>query len=598
MVEELHGIEWLLSPPADRDEAEAKNLSDHIDCPDPRYLIANSVGPDMLKGINADHLDLLGTSSVIYEADGKISFSSIASSWCRLLADRQEGENGFCRGACFLPVCRQAVEQGEAVEEKCSGGLNLLAVPIKAYSTVCGAIALAWGDPPRDQARLWKISRERGVDYEDLLQAAVEYQTRPPYIIAMAKRRLAESARLIGLLVERRQAEEERVQLEAQLLHSQKMEAVGLLAGGVAHDFNNMLSVILGHVELALLQVNREDGIYKYLREIESAGRRSADLTRQLLAFARRQTIAPRVLDLNEALAGMLKMLQRLIGEDIELTWLPAPELGLVKMDASQLDQVLTNLVVNARAAISEGGRVTIETADAEFDEEYCRAHQGYLPGRYVMVAVSDNGRGMDRDTMDRIFEPFFTTREFGQGTGLGLATVYGIIRQNHGFINVYSEPGRGSTFRIYLPLCREEQSDEKSFAGNRKHAKGTETVLLVEDQPELLQLEKEMLELLGYQVLSSAVPEDAVSLAAAHQGGIDLLMTDVIMPGMNGRALAGRLQEIKPGIKVLYMSGYTANVIVHHGVLEDKVAFLQKPFSMTELAEKIRLVIESREES
>jgi PAS domain S-box-containing protein len=381
--------------------------------------------------------------------------------------------------------------------------------------------------------------------------------------------------------------------LEAQLQQAQKMESVGRLAGGVAHDFNNMLMVIIGHAELAMDQLEPAQPIRAHLQEIHKAAHRSADLTRQLLAFARRQTVSPKVLDLNETVAGMLKMLRRLIGEDIVLSWMPGLEVWPVKVDPAQVDQILANLTVNARDAITGVGIVTIETGNVVFDESYCQIHAGCLPGDYVMLAVSDTGTGMDRTTMEKIFEPFFTTKEVGKGTGLGLSTIYGIVRQNSGFINVYSEPGQGATFKIYVPRA-EATVAAVAAAVEEMSVRGSETVLLVEDEEAILDLGKSILEQHGYTVLAARTPQQALALARRRQGPIHLLITDVVMPGMNGRRLQEDLDPIRPGLKVLFMSGYPANAIAHHGVLDDGVQFLQKPFSVRTLVEKVRNVLDA----
>jgi signal transduction histidine kinase/CheY-like chemotaxis protein len=394
-------------------------------------------------------------------------------------------------------------------------------------------------------------------------------------------------------ITERKRAEEDQAKLEGQLQQSQKMESVGRL-GGVAHDFNNMLGVILGHVELAMEAVDSAHPIFADLCEIQKAGRRSAELTNQLLAFARKQTVAPKVLDLNQTVASMLKMLQRLIGEDIDLAWLPNTSLWSVKADPSQIDQILANLCVNARDAIADTGKVTIETGNKVFDEDYCARHAGYVPGDYVRLAVSDDGCGMDKETQLHLFEPFFTTKPVGQGTGLGLATVYGIVKQNNGFLNLYSEPGHGTTFRIYLP--RHVDAAVAVEEGQEKPAtRGSETILVVEDEPAILSLTKTMLERLGYQVLAASTPVEAIRMAAEYSGQIHLLMTDVVMPEMNGRDLASKLSSTFPHLKKLYMSGYTANVIAHHGVLDEGVLFIQKPFSQNDLARWIRAALDGK---
>jgi signal transduction histidine kinase/ActR/RegA family two-component response regulator len=391
-----------------------------------------------------------------------------------------------------------------------------------------------------------------------------------------------------------KEAEAERQRLLGQLAQSQKMESIGRLAGGVAHDFNNMLGVILGHTELALGTVAADDPLHTALLEIRQAAQRSTDLTRQLLAFARKQVVSPQVLDLNETLAGMLKMLRRLIGEDIDLVWQPGKNLGTVKMDPSQIDQILANLCVNARDAIADTGKIIIETQTAVFDEAYCAEHAGFVPGAYVMLAVSDSGSGMDAETIAYLFEPFFTTKGVGKGTGLGLATVYGIVTQNNGFINVYSEPGHGTTFKIYLPRYLSEASATVDAPAAKPIAPGHETILLVEDERMILEMATVMLERHGYTVLQAVTPGEALRLAGEHADEINLLLTDVVMPEMNGHDLFQRLSALKPGLKCLFMSGYTANVIAHHGVLDPGVQFLQKPFSMQGLAAKVREALES----
>ena len=393
---------------------------------------------------------------------------------------------------------------------------------------------------------------------------------------------------------ERRRAEEEKAKLQDLLLQSQKMESVGRLAGGVAHDFNNMLGVILGHVEMAITELGPAHPLHDDLAEVLKAAQRSADLTRQLLAFARKQTIAPRVLVLNATVTGMLKMLERLIGEDIALNWRPEAELWPVKVDPSQIDQILANLCVNARDAISGIGQLSIETGNSTFDADYCAAHAGFVPGEYVRLAVSDTGCGMDRETLARIFEPFFTTKGVGLGTGLGLATVYGVVKQNGGFINVYSEPGQGTTFTIYLPRHGGKAGQEQTDGAGKPALRGHETILLVEDEPAILKLASMMLNKQGYTVCAASTPGEAIRLAREHAGEIHLLMTDVIMPEMNGRDLAKNLLSLYPHLKRLFMSGYTADVIAHHGVLDEGIYFIQKPFAMKDLSAKVREALDS----
>ncbi|MBU0663698.1 MAG: GAF domain-containing protein [Proteobacteria bacterium] len=387
---------------------------------------------------------------------------------------------------------------------------------------------------------------------------------------------------------------EEKVNLERQLQQAQKMESVGRLAGGVAHDFNNMLGVIIGHTELAMELVDPAQPLHASLAEILKAAQRSADLTRQLLTFARKQTVLPKVLDLNKTVEGMLTMLCRLIGEDIALNWQPATNLWPVKVDPSQIDQILANLCVNARDAIEGVGKLSIETGNCTIDEDYCTNHLGTSPGEYVLLSVSDSGCGMDKETLAHIFEPFFTTKGVGEGTGLGLATVDGVVHQNNGFINAYSEPGQGTTFTIYLPrhVGQAEQTLPKITADAALG--GQETILLVEDEPAILKMTTMMFEGLGYTVLAANRPADAIRLAREHTGKICLLMTDVVMPEMNGRDLAEKLLALYPELKILFMSGYTADIIAHNGILDEKANFIQKPFLTNDLALKVREVLES----
>lgn len=387
----------------------------------------------------------------------------------------------------------------------------------------------------------------------------------------------------------RKKEEEARAKLEEQLVHAQKMESVGRLAGGVAHDFNNMLQTVLGFTDMALQDVPKESSLHECLQEIFKAAQRSNELTRQLLAFARRQTVAPKVLDLNETVTGILKLLRRLIGEDIDLLWAPGRDIWKIKIDPSQVDQLLANLVVNARDAINGVGKITIETENASVDEAYCDDHTGFLPGDFVKMTVSDNGCGMTRETLMHVFEPFFTTKEMGYGTGLGLATVYGVVKQNKGFINVYSEPGQGTTFKIYLPRSESGVETAQYQTEQKALQRGEETVLLVEDEDTILQLNSKILNRLGYKAIAVGSPLEAIRVAQEYESDIHLLMTDVVMPEMNGRDLARRILEIKPGIKCLYTSGYTANVIAHHGVLDEGVNFIQKPFAVNDLSQKIR---------
>jgi two-component system cell cycle sensor histidine kinase/response regulator CckA len=398
----------------------------------------------------------------------------------------------------------------------------------------------------------------------------------------------------IGQFLGRKRVEDALRESEEQLRQSQKLEAIGQLAGGVAHDFNNLLTAINGYSSLALRRLGEDHPVSAYLVEIKGAGDRAANLTRQLLAFGRKQLLQPLAINLNDIVGDMIKLLKRLIGEDVQLITKPSANLKQIKADPGQLEQVLVNLVVNARDAMPRGGTVTIETANIKLDGAYASTHVGVIPGDYVMLAISDTGTGIDHDTQSRIFEPFFTTKEKGKGTGLGLSTVYGIIRQSGGNIWVYSELGKGTTFKVYLPQVEEdvtEREDPKDYAVMQR---GSETVLLVEDEDMVRRLASALLAESGYVVLEANGGEQAISLCKEHKEPIDLLITDVVMPKISGKEVAEQLQRIHPETKVLFMSGYTDEAIVHHGIVDSNIAFIQKPFSERALAQKIREVLES----
>jgi len=395
-------------------------------------------------------------------------------------------------------------------------------------------------------------------------------------------------------LTERSRAADELRKAEAQLLQAQKMEAVGRLAGGVAHDFNNLLGVIVGYAELLRRQFPEAGAVRDRIDKILDASSRAATLTRQLLAFSRRQILQPRVLDLNEVVARLHDMLLRLIGEDVELVTRTGARVGHVRADRGQIEQVIMNLAVNSRDAMPEGGKLIIETADVTLGAEYAGAHGAVTPGPYVMVAVSDSGTGMDAETQARIFEPFFTTKPEGKGTGLGLATVYGIVKQSGGSTWVYSEPGCGTTFKVYLPAVSGTADPEESHAEAPAAPRGHETVLVVEDQGMLCEVIGEVLKAEGYEVLKARSSDEAQRIAAGHPGSIHLLLTDLVMPGLGGRELAARLRVSRPGIRVLYMSGYTGEVAAGRGI-EKGLAFLEKPFTTRALARKVRNVLDDQ---
>ncbi|MBI5904409.1 MAG: response regulator [Deltaproteobacteria bacterium] len=396
-------------------------------------------------------------------------------------------------------------------------------------------------------------------------------------------------------ITDRKRAEEERSRLQSQLQQAMKMEAVGRLAGGVAHDFNNLLTVILGNLSLALGKVSSGDAVAEMLGEANRAAERAARLTQQLLAFSRKQIIEPKVLDPNGLVMNLHTMLSRLIGENIALVPLPGAGVGLVKVDPGQFEQILVNLAVNARDAMPDGGRLTIETSNAELDASYCARNPDVSPGRYVLVSVGDTGCGMTDEVKAKIFEPFFTTKEKGSGTGLGLSMTHGAVKQAGGSIAVTSEVGKGTTVRIYLPRVEGEKARVVEDPASEEFPGGTETVLLVEDEEMVRELGARVLERLGYKVLMASGGAEAVAVAREFSGGIDLLLTDVVMPGMNGSELASQLILLHPDMKVLFTSGYTENAIVHHGVLDEGVSFIWKPYTPSSLAWKIRGVLNGR---
>jgi len=401
---------------------------------------------------------------------------------------------------------------------------------------------------------------------------------------------------LIGAILDitdRKRAESEREKMQAELLQSQKMESIGRLAGGVAHDFNNMLGVIVGYTEMALSRLDEETPLAEDLREVRKAAGRSANLIRQLLGFARKQTVTPTVLDINETVSGMFRMLRRMIGEEIELNWLPGSGDCRVCIDPGQIDQILVNLCVNASDAIEGVGEIIIEVEERRISERNRLVYPEIDPGDYILLSVSDNGHGMDRETARKAFDPFFTTKAVGKGSGLGLSTVYGIVRQNGGYIDLHSEPGLGTTFTIYLPRHAGQAKPASDASAASEPETGNETILLVEDEQNLLEVTRQMLEGCGYRVMTAATPEEGLRVGREHVDAIDLLLTDVIMPGMSGPDLVRALSGLKPSLRHMFISGYSDNAIADRSLLDEGTAFLQKPFSRKELAEKVRRVLD-----
>jgi signal transduction histidine kinase/CheY-like chemotaxis protein len=425
---------------------------------------------------------------------------------------------------------------------------------------------------------------------------------REAYFWVIAKPLYNSQGRVVGAIeslrdiTERKHAEEERSKLEDQLRQAQKMESIGRLAGGVAHDFNNLLTAILGSTDISLQTLDKTNPLHQRLTVVKKAAESAAEITRQLLAFSRKQIIEPKVIDLNELIDHTRTMLTRLIGEDIRLhTDLQVP-LGLIKVDPGQIEQIIVNLAVNARDAMPDGGKLSIATANDDLDEAYCQQHPDAVPGRHVVLIISDTGSGMTDEVKEHLFEPFFTTKPKEKGTGLGLATIYGAVKQHRGSIEVTSEPGKGTTFKIFFPCVTDGDLVDRTQRPDAALPEGTETVLLVEDNSMVLEFALNALKGLGYTVIQASDGEEAISLAERHDGDIHILVSDVILPGMNGKALADRLVHIRPGMRVLFTSGYSGDLISHHGVLEEGIHFISKPYTAHALARKIRDVLDKDE--
>ncbi|HUP25838.1 MAG TPA: ATP-binding protein [Thermoanaerobaculia bacterium] len=473
---------------------------------------------------------------------------------------------------------------------------NRLTYIIHRVEDVTGFVRLTQHD--REQQVLTESLRIRSEQMEaEVMQRSQEIQEANRKLLdakAKLEQRVHERTVELAAANEALRAEIDQTRrLEEQVRQSQKMEAIGTLAGGVAHDFNNLLTIVLGYSEVVLAQIDTADPLRIPINEIKNASERAASLTRQLLAFSRQQVLESKVLDLNAIVANIEKMLQRVIGEDISLTTVLEPNLGKVRADPGQIDQIVLNLAVNAREAMPRGGHLTLETSNVELDQSYTADHVEVQPGEYVMLAVSDTGCGMDATTRARAFDPFFTTKPQGKGTGLGLATVFGIVKQSGGHIWVYSEPGKGTTFKVYLPLLEDEPTSSRPRA-QPSAPSGTETILVVEDEAAVRKIAVFALESYGYTVLQGSHGQEAIELCEQYSGEIHLLISDVIMPELGGREVADRALALRPEMRVLFLSGYTDDTIVRHGVLHEHVAFLQKPFTPGSLARKVREVLGS----
>jgi len=541
---------------------------------------------------------ILGTLALYFERPGRPSAESQrrmlqAADFAALAIERRRSESALRKSESLLAAAGQIAGVG-------GWELDLATNHVSWTDETCRIHGVPVGTSPKleDAVNFYAPESQKIIAdaVAKALQEGVPYHLELPLITAQGERIWIRTegqavfengapVRLFGAfqdITNRRNAELERQKLHEELLHSQKLESVGRLAGGVAHDFNNIVSVILGHAEFSLQLMEPQSPLRAEVEEIRNAALRSAALTQQLLAFARKQAVAPRVLELNQTVDGMLKMLRRLIGEHVSLVWKPQASVWPIKMDPSQVDQILANLCVNARDAIEGVGEIVIRTENVQVDHP----DRDLPAGQFVLLSIEDDGNGIDSETLNHLFEPFFTTKSPGGGTGLGLATVYGIVKQNGGAIRVFSELGSGTVFQLYIPVFKGKR-DSESQHPSEEEVRGGGTIMLVEDEPALLKLGRRMLETLGYRVIPAASPHDALKLADEEEE-IDLLVTDVIMPHMNGRELAIALRQFHPNLKSLYISGYTAEVIAHQGVLEEHVHFLQKPFSLKDLSKSV----------
>ncbi|RJP34179.1 MAG: response regulator [Candidatus Omnitrophota bacterium] len=539
-----------------------------------------------------------GDESVVYveswqrRRDGE---ARLLAWWCRTLKDQSGRVMGAFSTARDITETRRAEEENKNLakfpEENPNPVLRISSDGVLLYSNKSGQPLL----------QLWGIEEGQSMpeDWRTIIREIMESSTIRNVEVSCGKQHFL--IELVPVFDNRyvnaygRDVTEMK-RLEEQIRQSQKMEAIGRLAGGVAHDFNNLLMAIIGYSELILSHLDRNSSIYGEMEEIKKAGDRAATLTRQLLAFSRKQVLQPEYVKLNDLIFNMDRMIRRLIGEDIELITIPDPRLGIVKVDPGQVEQVIMNLVVNARDAMPHGGNITIESGNVVLDAAYAQDHLDVKSGPYVMLAVSDTGIGMDKEIQKRIFDPFFTTKELGKGTGLGLSTVYGIVKQSGGHIYLYSEPHQGTTFKIYFPCVEEKEAGRlgKPDSLNANVLRGTETILLVEDEKVVRTLILRTLKRCGYTVIEASYGSEALQLFERTQAPIQLLITDVIMPKMSGRELAKQLTALKPELKVLYMSGYTDNAIVHHGILDEGIDFIQKPFTPDAIVRKVREMLDT----
>lgn len=609
--EELRRIKWMLTKKPYSDISRQEKALDQgygdLTRLNRDGIILTHIGKEFLGNIAKDYLDLLGTSSAVYERNGDYAFGIFASGWCRMmdrasrdLCNTQDNARALksgkwlCHESCWTDCSKEVIAKGVPVDIECSGGIRLYAEPIFAGEEVIGVINFGYGDPPREPEKLRQLAKTHGLSYDALERESHAHDSRPPYIIEMAKNRLRASARLIGSLVEARLAQEERDKLQSQLLQAQKMESVGLLAGGIAHDFNNALQAMNGNIELLLKGKPDDHADMKRLKAIEKAMNRSAQLVRQLLTFSRKAEPSKQVLDLDQEIIDAARILKRTIPKMITIELYPDQDIYSINADPVQIEQILLNLGLNAADAMPDGGKLIIETKNIILDQEFVRTHQEVKPGEYVLMTVTDTGCGMDKYTLEHVFDPFFTTKEVDKGTGLGLATAYGIVKAHKGHITCDSEPGKGTAFKIYLPATDQiDAAKAEKAPQDNVSLEGTETILMVDDYDDIRELSGEVLEDSGYRVMSAASGEKALEIFKENPREIDLVIMDLNMPGMGGRECTRQMLSIDPSVKVLVASGYSA--LGHNKEVSDLGAkgFLSKPYQTKELLVRIRKLLD-----
>lgn len=605
VIDELEQICWMLSPRdlssqigryADSDAAQGYGDLTLLNFDG---IISSHVDKPILLGIVSEYMDLLETSSAIHEKNGSYAFNTHSSRWCRFLniASRklcQTKDNAtalasnkwLCHESSWTHCSKEAIATGKTLDIECNGGIRIYSEPIFVNDEAIGAINFGYGDPPKDPVTLQKIADTYGVEYEELSRVADAYETRPPFIIEIAKRRLKVSASLIGLLVEREIAEVEQKKLQAQLIQAQKMEAIGTLTGGIAHDFNNVLTVILGYLDLAMIQLQPDLPVYANLQVAQNASQRAAGIVKQLLIFSRRQPMEESIINLNNNIENLLKMLNRFVGEDIHLETECAVDLWNIKGDMTSLDQILMNLVLNARDSMVQGGRIIIRTENMSLDDDFCKINPEAHPGNYIRLTVTDTGTGIDPETQQHIFEPFYTTKKTGMGTGLGLSVTYGVVKEHKGWITVFSKLGQGTTFDVYLPALHEKTIKSKEKEKNHPQdllGKG-ERILVVDDDKIIKDLITKTLKMNNYIVLSAGNAEEAIEIFVREKGDFHLVLSDVVLPEKSGLDLIGDLFKRRAELPVLLFSGYTDAKSQWSVIKKKEIPFIAKPFSLKDL--------------